>query len=95
MTMRPKVLIGVVGLVAVTATLAVVVGRSPSLVARLRTLPEDFSAAYRQREAELRAALLPGDDAVVAASDSAAARATRRGRHAADEETDDLPYSFY
>ncbi|GAA1630399.1 hypothetical protein [Georgenia ruanii] len=86
--MRPRVLLVVAaGAVAVTA---LTVARAPGLRDRLRALPADFAAAFREREAELRAALLPDDDA---AARTEVAR--RRGRHAADEESDDLPYSFY
>ncbi|WP_448072201.1 hypothetical protein [Georgenia yuyongxinii] len=104
--MRPKVLLGVavLGAVAVTVTLAVV-ARAPCVLDRMRALPADFTAAYRRREAELRAALLPDDDAVGAArADVARRRADGRrpaatdvtGADAADlDETDDLPYSFY
>ncbi|KAE8763728.1 hypothetical protein [Georgenia thermotolerans] len=88
--MRPRLLLAVtVGAVAVTALM---VARAPGLRDRLRALPADFAAAFREREAELRAALLPDDDAVAAARTEVA---RRRGRHAADEESDDLPYSFY
>ncbi|MHB1063301.1 MAG: hypothetical protein ACYC1Z_02215 [Georgenia sp.] len=94
--MRARTIVGVallgIGLVTV-AGVALAVGRVPSLLARLRSLPEDFSAAYHQREAELRAALLPGEE------DVAAARATRSrergGRPAAPgafDEDDDLSY---
>ena len=105
--MRPKLILGLVGIgllgaVAVTASVAMVAGRAPSLLDRLRSLPEDFAAAYREREAELRAALLPDDDAVAAAREDVA-RTRAGGRHrgtsaAADDdatETDGLPYSFY
>lgn len=89
--MRPRLLLAVAaGAVAVTAL--AMVARAPGLRDRLRALPADFAAAYRERETELRAALLPDDDAVAAAR---AEVARRRGRHAADEESDDLPYSFY
>jgi hypothetical protein len=102
---RGKVLLGVavLGAVAVTATLAVV-ARTPSVLDRLRALPGDFTVAYRRREAELRAALLPDDDAIAAAradverrrADGRRFAAVDAGHDATDpDETDDLPYSFY
>ncbi|WP_127127723.1 hypothetical protein [Georgenia sp. SYP-B2076] len=99
--MRPRLVLGLVGLglLAVTATAAMVAGRAPSLLDRLRSLPEDFTTAFREREAELRAALLPGEDAVAAArEDVARARAARHRGTApgeTDDATDELPYSFY
>ncbi|TRW47506.1 hypothetical protein [Georgenia yuyongxinii] len=82
--MRPKVLLGVavLGAIAVTATLAVV-ARTPSVLDRLRAVPADFTAAYRRREAELRTALLPDDDAVAAAR-ADVARRRADGRRFAD-----------
>ncbi|MPV39107.1 hypothetical protein, partial [Georgenia subflava] len=74
--MSPKLLIGL-GLlgVAVAGTAVVLAaGRAPSVLDRLRNLPQDFTAAYREREAELRAALLPDDAAVAAARADVAAR---------------------
>lgn len=109
--MNPKVLIGV-GLLGVTlagTAILLAAGRAPSVLDRLRSLPEDFAAAYRQREAELRAALIPDDDAVAAArADVAARRSASRGfgavpagAHARPtgavspaEAGDDLPYAF-
>ena len=91
--MRPRLLLGVavVGAVAVTPPW-------PWSPARRRPAGPAAGPArglrrrLPEREAELRAALLPDDDAVAAAR---AEVARRRGRHAADEESDDLPYSFY
>ncbi len=80
--MNPRVLLGV-GLLGVTlagTAILLAAGRAPSVLDRLRALPEDFAAAYRQREAELRAALIPDDDAVAAArADVVARRSTGRG----------------
>ncbi|PFG37976.1 hypothetical protein ATJ97_0444 [Georgenia soli] len=80
--MNPRVLIGV-GLLGVTlagTAILLAAGRAPSVLERLRALPQDFTAAYREREAELRAALLPDDDAAAAArADVAARRASGRG----------------
>jgi hypothetical protein len=90
--------VGVLGAVAVTASVAVVAGRAPSLLDRLRSLPQDFTAAYREREAELRAALLPAEDAVAAAREDVARNRSggrHRGADAAEDATDELPYSFY
>lgn len=96
--MRARTVVGVaalgIGLVAV-AGLALAADRAPSLLARLRRLPEELSAAYHAREAELRAALLPSEEDVAAAR---AARARTRGTHAAHradagfDEDDELSY---
>jgi len=79
--MNPRVLLGV-GLLGVTlagTAILLATGRAPSVLDRLRTLPQDFAAAYRDRETELRAALLPDDGAVAAArADVAARRASGR-----------------
>ncbi|MCK6209224.1 hypothetical protein KZX45_01525 [Georgenia sp. EYE_87] len=99
--MNPKVLLGV-GLLGVTlagTAILLAAGRAPSVLDRLRALPEDFAAAYRQREAELRAALIPDDDAVAAArADVAARRSSGRGfgavpvgAHAARDGADAAP----
>jgi hypothetical protein len=87
--MNPKVLIGV-GLLGVTlagTAILLAAGRAPSVLDRLRSLPEDFAAAYRQREAELRAALIPDDDAVAgpdgAPGFQAGTHAAPAGAHAA------------
>lgn len=101
--MRARTVVGVavlgVGLLTV-AGLTLAAGRAPSLLARLRSLPQDFSAAYHRREEELRAALLPSEEAVAAAR---AARAST-GAHAADpsaparssrfDEDDELSYTL-
>lgn len=63
----------------------------PGLLDRLRTLRTEFRAAYAAREAELRAALLPSEDAVDPA---------RRGRHRrpdrpAGPEDDEPLYTFF
>jgi hypothetical protein len=79
---NPRMLIGV-GLLGVTlagTAILLAAGRAPSVLNRLRALPQDFAAAYRERETELRAALLPGDDAAAAArADVAARRGSGRG----------------
>lgn len=80
--MSPRVLVGV-GLLGVTlagTAILLAAGRAPSVLDRLRALPQDFAAAYREREAELRGALLPDDAATAAArADVAARRASGRG----------------
>jgi hypothetical protein len=109
--MNPRILLGV-GLLGVTlagTAILLAAGRAPSFLDRLRNLPEDFAAAYRERESELRAALVPGDDAVAAARAEVAARrasgrgfgAVPAGAHAVpsgalspDDGEDDLPYAF-
>lgn len=84
--MRARTVVGVavlgIGLVAV-AGLALAADRAPSLLARLRRIPAEFSTAYHAREAELRTALLPSEE------DVATARAARRrGAHAAHRADD-------
>ena len=64
----------VVGLVVVGSVAVVMAVRAPSLLQRLRGLPAEFSAAYHEREAELRAALMPDEDAVAAARAEVARR---------------------
>ncbi|GAA4424325.1 hypothetical protein GCM10023169_20880 [Georgenia halophila] len=64
-----------------------------ALLDRLRSLPRDFAAAYRERETELRAALLPDDDAVTDARAAVAARRAASARHsmyATNEPDDDI-----
>lgn len=64
----------VVGLVVVGSAAVVLAARAPSLLQRLRALPGEFSAAYHEREAELRAALLPDEGAVATARAEVARR---------------------
>ncbi|WP_418606772.1 hypothetical protein [Georgenia sp. SUBG003] len=71
--------VGLLGVTIAGTAILLAAGRAPSVLDRLRALPQDFAAAYREREAELRAALLPDDDAVAAArADVAARRASGR-----------------
>lgn len=65
--------------------------RRPALVHRLRALRTEFRAAYAAREAELRAALLPSEDAV----GSARSRRRRGPDQPTDPEDDEPPYTFF
>lgn len=74
--MRTRLLLATATLL-LGGTIALAAGRGSGLFHRLKELPPGLRADYRTREAELRAALLPTEEAVTTAG------ARRRARHAA------------